>query len=109
MVEALETSNKMAFLFLPSKPFPQQMLSRVSHDFSLASTFLLYFLPVCLSHSKGLIPVTLIVEATCSTETPVDLQRITTRYTQKKEKKKLRGFSPQVNYTDRAIAAGQRS
>jgi hypothetical protein len=23
-------------------------------------------------------------------------------------KKKLRGFSPQVNYTDRAIAAGQR-
>jgi hypothetical protein len=24
-------------------------------------------------------------------------------------KKKLHGFSPQVNYTDRAIAAGQRS
>jgi hypothetical protein len=24
-------------------------------------------------------------------------------------KKKLRGFSPQANYTDRAIAAGQRS
>jgi hypothetical protein len=26
-----------------------------------------------------------------------------------KKKKKLRGFSPQANYTDRAIAAGQRS
>jgi hypothetical protein len=26
-----------------------------------------------------------------------------------KYKKKLRGFSPQANYTDRAIAAGQRS
>jgi hypothetical protein len=25
------------------------------------------------------------------------------------DKKKLRGFSPQANYTDRAIAAGQRS
>jgi hypothetical protein len=25
------------------------------------------------------------------------------------KKKKLRGFSPQANYTDRAIAAGQRS
>jgi hypothetical protein len=25
------------------------------------------------------------------------------------EKKKLRGFSPLANYTDRAIAAGQRS
>jgi hypothetical protein len=25
------------------------------------------------------------------------------------EKRKLRGFSPQANYTDRAIAAGQRS
>jgi hypothetical protein len=27
----------------------------------------------------------------------------------KKHKKILRGFSPQANYTDRAIAAGQRS
>jgi hypothetical protein len=25
------------------------------------------------------------------------------------KKKKLRGFSPQANYTDQAIAAGQRS
>jgi hypothetical protein len=25
------------------------------------------------------------------------------------KKRKIRGFSPQVNYTDRAIAAGQRS
>jgi predicted SprT family Zn-dependent metalloprotease len=26
-----------------------------------------------------------------------------------KKKKELRGFSPQTNYTNRAIAAGQRS
>jgi hypothetical protein len=41
-----------------------------------------------------------------SVNTTVSMLRYGSR---KKKKKEIRGFSPQANYTDREIAAGQRS